>query len=47
MERETRLSKATAKTERRAEEKGKNELVEQIFSDEFIFTDFVSTRTDK
>ena len=47
MEKETRLSKATAKTERRAEEKIKSELVERIFNDEFIFTDLRSIRSDK
>jgi hypothetical protein len=46
-EKETRLSKATAKTEERAEEKVKNEAEERVFNDGFIFTVFVSPFLDK
>jgi hypothetical protein len=47
VEKETRLSIATAKTEKRAEEKVKKEAVERVFKDEFIFTDLLSSRPDK
>ena len=46
-EKETRLSKATAKTERRAEKKVKNEEEERVFTDKFIFTAFISPSLDK
>ena len=46
MEKETRLSKATAKTERRAEEKVKKEAAERVFNDEFIFIALLSPHLD-
>jgi hypothetical protein len=41
-EKETRLSKATAKTEKRAEEKVKNEAEERVFTDVLIAIVFIS-----
>jgi hypothetical protein len=45
-EKETRLSKAAAKTERRAEEKVNNEAVGRVFSDGFIFMLFIAPCLD-